>query len=67
MRDVLECARCIAEQAQTLEALIALAVFAAGGAVVKLTPTKTDDAWWQKIKTALRGATSFVARLFLRR
>ena len=22
-----------------------------GGAVVKLTPTKTDDAWWLKIKT----------------
>ena len=21
-----------------------------GGAVVKLTPTKTDDAWWEKIK-----------------
>ena len=20
-----------------------------GGAVVKLTPTKTDDAWWEKI------------------
>ena len=20
------------------------------GAVVKLTPTKTDDAWWEKIK-----------------
>ena len=21
-----------------------------GGAVVKLTPTKTDDIWWEKIK-----------------
>ena len=21
-----------------------------GGALVKLTPTKTDDAWWEKIK-----------------
>ena len=22
-----------------------------GGAVVKLTPTKTDDIWWEKIKS----------------
>ena len=25
-----------------------------GGAVVKLTPTKTDDAWWEKIKAVYK-------------
>ena len=25
-----------------------------GGAVVKLTPTKKDDAWWDKIKEVYR-------------
>ena len=25
-----------------------------GGAVVKLTPTKKDDAWWEKIKEVYR-------------
>lgn len=28
---------------------------AAGGFIVKLTPTKVDDEWWQKLTAAVRG------------
>ena len=29
-------------------------VVALAGAIVKVTPTKTDDAWWEKIKEVYR-------------
>jgi hypothetical protein len=38
------------------ETVVALAGVAAvlGGIVVKLTPTKTDDAWWSAIRRAAK-------------
>lgn len=34
-------------------AVIGAALLAVGGAIVKLTPTKTDDEWWQKLMSAI--------------
>jgi len=31
------------------------AIMAAGGIVVKLTPTKKDDEWWEQLKRVVKG------------
>ncbi len=32
---------------------IGIALLALGGAIVKMTPTKTDDAWWAALMKAI--------------
>lgn len=62
--ELMACAKCIADQTDYL-ALGALAAAAIGGIIVKATPTKRDDEWYQRAKGWLSGVKGWLARRLL--